>query len=254
MGEVKVDLKGKTALVTGATKGIGRAITNALSENGAKIIAISRSDQDLNLLKKELNISNNCLVKSCDVSNVKQINEVMSELEKEDISVDILVNSAGINIQMNALEVTEESWDKIININLKGAFFMSQGVAKNMIKNKVQGKIINITSQMALVGYYKRVAYCASKGGLTQATKVLAVELAPYNINVNCVAPTFIKTPLTEPMFEDKNFLEDVIDKIPLGRIGETKDVSGAVLYLVSDSSNLVTGSTILVDGGWVAW
>ena len=130
---------------------------------------------------------------------------------------------------------------------------MSQAVAKQMVKHK-KGKIINITSQMAFVGYYKRSAYCASKGGLTQAAKALSVELAQYNINVNCIAPTFINTPLTKPMFEDEDFLNEVKSRSPLGRIGEPRDVTGAVLFLASDSSDLMTGSTVLVDGGWVAW
>jgi len=117
-----------------------------------------------------------------------------------------------------------------------------------------KGKIITITSQMAFVGYHKRTAYCASKGGVTQAMKALAVELAEYNINVNCVAPTFINTPLTKPMFQDEGFLKEIKARSPMGKVGEPKDVTGAVLYLLSDSADLVTGSTILVDGGWTAW
>ncbi|MBC7104989.1 MAG: SDR family oxidoreductase, partial [Firmicutes bacterium] len=137
--------------------------------------------------------------------------------------------------------------------NLKGAFFCCQAVARKMIPQGA-GKIVNITSTMSMVGFYRRAAYCSSKGGLSQLTKVLAIEWAPYNIKVNCVAPTFIRTPLTEPMFEDREFYQEVVRRIPLGKVGLPEDVTGAILFLVSDSSDFVTGSSILVDGGWVAW
>lgn len=257
--EVRVNLTGKNALVTGAGKGIGRAISNSLANSGANVIAISRTKEDLDLLQEQIkNNGGECTAWPCDISDVKQIKEVVPRIMDYTGKVDILVNSAGINIQSHTLDVTEEEWDKIMGINLKGTFFMSQAIAKNMkeqyINQESEGKIINITSQMAHVGYYKRVVYCASKGGLTQATKAMAIELAPYNIKVNCVAPTFIKTPLTEPMFEDEDFVENITDKIPLQKVGDPQDVTGAVLYLASDSANLVTGSTILVDGGWTAW
>ncbi len=254
MGKLSVDLKGKTAIVTGAGKGIGKAIALSLAESGAGIVAVSRTMKDLETLKAEImKGGGECSIISCDVQNVSQIEQMAEQAADEAGQIDILVNSAGLNIQAHTLDVTEEQWDTIMNTNLKGAFFASQAVAKKM-KQHQEGRIINITSQMALVGFYKRVAYCASKGGLTQATKAMAVELAEYNIKVNCVAPTFLKTPLTEPMFEDQEFYNEVISRIPLGKIGTPDDVVGAVLYLASDSAELVTGSTVLVDGGWVAW
>ena len=254
MSIVKVDLEGKTAIVTGAGKGIGKEIAISLAESGAKIIAMSRTENDLQILQEEISSKGGeCVVETCDISNVSQIQEKIAGLSEKVDRIDILVNSAGVNVTTNALDVTEEAWDKVLDTNLKGTFFMSQAVAKQMIKHK-KGKIINITSQMAFVGYYKRSAYCASKGGLTQAAKALSVELAQYNINVNCIAPTFINTPLTKPMFEDEDFLNEVKSRSPLGRVGEPKDVTGAVLFLASDSSDLMTGSTVLVDGGWVAW
>jgi len=254
MGQVTVDLKGKNALVTGAGKGIGRAIGLALAKSGAKVFAVSRTLSDLQELKKEIEKGGGtCSVFICDVQSVGQIEQMVEDVHIESDRIDILVNSAGLNIQAHTLDVTEEQWDTIMNTNLKGAFFTSQAVARRMQQYR-EGRIINITSQMAFVGFYKRVAYCASKGGLTQASKAMAVELAEYNIKVNCVAPTFLKTPLTEPMFKDKAFYDEVLRRIPLGRIGTPDDVVGAVLYLASDQANLVTGSTILVDGGWVAW
>lgn len=254
MGTISVDLNGKVAVVTGAGKGIGKTIAQALAKSGAHIFAVSRTLKDLELLKSEVEEGGGrCSILSCDVQDVQAIKEMINQAYEEAKRIDILVNSAGLNIQAHTLDVTEEQWDKIINTNLKGAFFTSQAAAKVM-RRLNEGRIINITSQMALVGFYKRAAYCASKGGLTQATKAMAVELAEYNIKVNCIAPTFLRTPLTEPMFEDKEFYNEVISRIPLGKIGTPDDVVGAVLFLASDSSDLVTGSTILVDGGWVAW
>ena len=254
MGNLSVDLNGKVAVVTGAGKGIGRAIALALAKSGAHIFAVSRTLKDLEQLKTEIEKGGGkCAIISCDVQDIEAIGKMINQVDDQVNNIDILVNSAGLNIQAHTLDVTEEQWDKIMNTNLKGAFFTSQAAAKVMKKNG-EGRIINITSQMAMVGYYKRAAYCASKGGLTQATKAMAVELAEYDIKVNCVAPTFLKTPLTEPMFEDKEFYNEVINRIPLGKIGTPDDVVGAVLYLASDYAGLVTGSTILVDGGWVAW
>lgn len=254
MGGIKANLTGKVALVTGGGKGIGRAIALALAECGASVAIASRTMADLEKVKTEIeDKGGECFVTTADVSVVNQCYEMVEKVYQWHNRLDILVNSAGINIQRVATDVTEEEWDKVISTNLKGSFFCCQAAGKKMIAQR-KGKIINITSQMSFVGYYKRAAYCASKGGVAQFTKVLAVEWAPYNINVNCVAPTFIYTPLTAPMFEDKDFYDDVLNRIPMRKIGKPEDVTGAVIYLASDASDLVTGSTILVDGGWVAW
>jgi 2-deoxy-D-gluconate 3-dehydrogenase len=254
LGKVKVDLKGKVALVTGAGKGLGRAASLALAEAGARVGIVSRTPSDLASLEEEIRVAGgDCFVHPCDVSRVEDIRRMVDRVHDWGGKIDLLVNSAGINIQAHALEVTEEQWDKVLDVNLKGAFFCCQAAARKMVPRK-EGKIINLTSAMAMVGFYRRAAYCSSKGGLSQLTKVLAVELAPYNIQVNCVAPTFIRTPLTAPMFEDPVFYDEVVRRIPLGKIGEPDDVTGAILYLASDSADFVTGSSVLVDGGWVAW
>ena len=253
MSKIGVNLTGKVALITGAGKGIGRAISISFAKAGAKVIAVSRTQKDLEALVEEISkYGKICTYCKCDVRDVAQINRTVEQVIAQEKKIDILVNSAGLNIQAHTLEVTEEQWDTIIDTNMKGSFFMAQAVARRM-KDFGEGRIINITSDMALVGFYKRAAYCASKGGLTQAVKAMAIELADYNIKVNCVAPTFIRTALTETMFKDENFYNEVIRRIPLGKLGKPEDVVGAVLFLASDSADMVTGTTIIVDGGWVA-
>jgi 2-deoxy-D-gluconate 3-dehydrogenase len=164
--------------------------------------------------------------------------------------IDVLVNNAGINIPEPALEVTEEHWDRLMDINLKGLFFCAQKVGQVMV-SQGQGKIINIGSQMGFVGGKLRAAYCSSKGGVVQLTKVLAIEWARHGVNVNGVAPTFIKTPLTAAMFEDKDFYQEVVNNILFGRVGEVEDILGAVVFLSSPAADLITGHILLVDGGW---
>jgi len=254
MAELQVNLTGKVAIVTGGSKGIGKASAIGLARAGAKVAVISRTKKDLEEVKQEIEENGGTgWAVACDVRNTEDIEKMVEEVMQWQGKIDILVNSAGINIQETAEEVKEESWDKVLDINTKGTFFCCQAVGREMIKAK-QGKIINITSTMARVGFYRRAAYCASKGAVEQFSKVLAVEWAPYNIQINNVAPTFIKTPLTEPMFEDAEFYNEVVSRIPLGKVGETDDVVGAVLFLASDASDFITGSSVMVDGGWTAW
>lgn len=254
MGKLSVDLTGQVALVTGGSRGIGKAISRALADAGAKVAVASRTLEDVeNLAVNIQKGGGTALGIRLDVTDIPSIKTAVDRVEEQLGSIDILVNSAGINIQQHAIDVSEDNWDKIIDVNLKGTFFVSQDVGRRMIPRR-EGKIINISSQMGFVGYYRRSAYCASKGGVVQLTKVLAIEWAEHNINVNAVAPTFIQTELTKPMFEEEGFRQEILSRIPLGRIGLPEDVAGAVLYLSSDSADLVTGHTLLVDGGWVAW
>jgi 2-deoxy-D-gluconate 3-dehydrogenase len=159
---------------------------------------------------------------------------------------------AGINIPREALEVAEDDWDRVLDVNLKGLFFLSQRVARQMIGGG-GGKIVNMASQNGLVGYYRRAAYCSSKAGVVNLTRVLALEWARHKINVNAVAPTFILTPLTQSTFDDPLLREDLLRRIPLGRVGQPEDVVGAVVFLASPAADLITGHTLLVDGGWTA-
>jgi 2-deoxy-D-gluconate 3-dehydrogenase len=187
-----------------------------------------------------------------DICQTSDIERMVDESVKAFGHIDILVNNAGVNIPQWAVDVTEDAWDKIMAVNLKGLFFCAKAVGKVMIQQK-KGKIINVSSQSGSVGLPQRAAYCSSKGGVNLLTKVLAMEWAQYNINVNAIAPTFIETPFTKPMFEKEGFREYVLGNIPLGRVGKPEDVVGAVIYLASDTSDLVTGHILLIDGGWTA-
>jgi NAD(P)-dependent dehydrogenase (short-subunit alcohol dehydrogenase family) len=247
------DLKDKSAIVTGGSKGIGKSISLKLAEQGANVVIVGRDEKALRSTTEELKRFNSyCSYVSADIKNINEITNMIDAAVNRMGGLDILVNNAGINITKPALEVTEADWDGVLDTNLKATFFSSQKAARHMIPNK-HGKIINIASQMAFVGYWSRAAYCSSKGGMVQLTKALAVEWAEHSINVNAVAPTFIETDLTTKMFEDKAFEKDVFNRIPLGRLADSDDVAGAVLYLASDISKFITGETIKVDGGWTA-
>lgn len=254
MSDLSVDLKGKVAVVTGAGSGIGRASAIALAESGADVAILDISSDTLEETRKLItDVGREAFIRVCDVSKVAAINDTYAAVADRFGRIDIAVNIAGLNIQQRGEEVTEEAWDKIMNVNAKGAFFCSQAAGKVMIQQR-KGKIINMGSAMSVVGYVKRSAYCASKGAVAQFSKVLAGEWAQYNITVNTVAPTFINTPWGVPMFKDEEFKADVEQRILFHRIGEVDDVVGAVLYLSSSAADFVTGSILMVDGGWTAW
>lgn len=247
------DLENKSVIVTGGSKGIGKDIALSFAKNGANVVIVGRDEEALHQTTAELNsINPNSYYISADLNQVSEIKRMTEAAVDYLGSLDVLVNNAGINRAKPAMDVTEEDWDLTLDTNLKAAFFCSQKSAEYMIPNK-SGKIVNIASQMAFVGYFKRAAYCASKGGMVQLTKALAVEWASYGINVNAVAPTFIETELTSKMFEDKDFEREVYGRIPLGKLAAAEDVSAATLFLSSHLSKFITGDTIKVDGGWTA-
>lgn len=247
------ELNNKTIIVTGGSKGIGKDIALTFARLNANVVISGRNKSALDETLKELKQYNDkCISVSGDLSNIDEVRKLIDTTAATFGSIDVLINNAGVNIAKPALEVTEEDWDTVLDLNLKTAFFASQAAAKYMINQK-SGRIINISSQMAFVGYMKRAAYCSSKGGLVQLTKALAVEWAPAGIRVNAVAPTFIETELTTKMFEDKEFKKDVDSRILLDGLSQPEDISGAVLYLASNLANFVTGETIKVDGGWTA-
>lgn len=248
------ELNDKVMLITGSGKGIGRGIALAAAQMGAKILLNSRTLTDLEEVASEIHANGGEAEPV--VFDVSKMDEVARGAQAAiDVwgRIDVLVNNAGTNRPKPALELSEEDWDAIYDLNLKGLFFLTQTLVKPMIARK-NGKIINISSTMGLVGGPLRTAYSGSKGGVVLLTKGLAVEWAPHNVTVNAVAPAFTRTPLADVLLQRKEFYEDVVRRIPMGRVGEVDEVVGAVLFLASEAANWVTGQTIAVDGGWVAW
>ena len=248
-------LDDKVVLVTGGGSGIGRAIALAVAEAGADVVVcevphkIGALDGVCEVIEQ---LGRRALPLPLHLPNRADIDAAVSHALDRYGRIDVLVNNAGVNIPKDALDVTEADWDGVMAVNLKGLFFMSQRVARSMVETG-GGKIVNIASQNGVVGYYKRAAYCASKAGVVNLTRVLAVEWAPHRIVVNAVGPTFILTPLTQSTFDDAQLREDVLSRIPLGRVGQPEDVVGAVVFLASPAADLITGHTLLVDGGWTA-
>jgi 2-deoxy-D-gluconate 3-dehydrogenase len=189
-----------------------------------------------------------------DVTQVASVYEGIDCVADEFGCLDLLVNNAGLNIPQEVFDVDEASWDDVIDTNLKGTFFSTQAAARHMAARGEGGRIINIASQAGVVGIEERSAYGASKGGVVLLTKVLAIELAQHGITVNAVAPTFVATELTRSTLEDPQWRERILSRIPLGRVGEVEDVVAATVYLASPAASMVTGHTLLVDGGWTAW
>jgi NAD(P)-dependent dehydrogenase (short-subunit alcohol dehydrogenase family) len=247
----ELSLHGKAALITGAAGGIGRAISLAFGAAGARVFLNGTNEEKLANLVAELKAEGvETAYKAIDVRDVGACRELVDAAIQEMGSIDILVNSAGINRPQPSVDVTEENWDAVLDINLKATFFLCQAAAKEMMK-KGGGKIINISSQAGIIALPLRAAYCSSKGGVNQLTRTLAVEWAKDNILVNAVAPTFVLTPLTKPMFDNKEFLNYVLDSIPLGRMADPEEIAYSALFLASDLSNMITGHILTVDGGW---
>jgi gluconate 5-dehydrogenase len=250
------DLRGKTVLITGAGGGIGRALAAGLADFGCDIAAVDKDATHKDDLTREIrDRGRKCLFFAGDVSHGESIRKIVEEAEEEFRKIDILINNAAVSMRKPALEFTDPEWDRILDTNLKGAFLTAQAVGRKMIERKA-GKIINIASIMGLVGspIYQAIApYCASKGGVVQLTKALALEWAPYNIHVNAIAPGYVKTPIVKHLTNDPAKYATVLGKIPLGRFAETQELIGPAVFLASDASNYVTGHILSVDGGWLA-
>jgi NAD(P)-dependent dehydrogenase (short-subunit alcohol dehydrogenase family) len=243
-------VSGRVAVVTGAGRGIGRGCAIALAESGADVVAIARTRQEVESVAEEVEaLGRGARAVVCDVTNARRLELVMRSLER----VDVLVNAAGTNVPEPFLDVAESSLDALLAVNVKGTFLATQAAARRMVAAGNGGAIVNLSSQMGHVGAPRRSVYCATKHAVEGLTKALAVELAPHGIRVNAVAPTFVETPMTAPFLADEEFRADVLERIPLGRVGSVSDVAGAVVFLASPAAGLVTGASLLVDGGWTA-
>ena len=247
----KINLKKKYALVTGAGKGLGRACSIALAEAGATVIALSRTQSDLNKLEKDIKKVKGKVIKiECDVMNYQDLREKLNKIK----IIDILVNNAGTNIPEPFENIKQSSMNYLVDLNLKAAFNVAQLVVKKMIKNKKRsGSIINMSSQLGHVGMIGRNVYNMTKFGIEGLTKGMGVELATKNIRVNTVAPTFVETPMVKKFFLDKSFKKKTLNNIPLGRFATESDIATAVVYLASHASSMMTGSSLVIDGGWTA-
>lgn len=243
------DLKGRNAVITGATRGIGRAIALAFAEAGANVVLISRNQEELNKTKveaEEFGVKVDTICNS--VHQYKAIVEKMDEILGES-SLDIFVNNAGMNIRSRAIDVTEEEWSEIVHTNMKSAFFLAQAAARRMVPNQ-HGKIINISSVGGAIALRTGVVYAMTKSALIQMTKNLAIELGSSNIHVNGIGPWYFPTSLTEKLLEDEQYVKEIIDRTPLNRLGKLEEAAGAAVFLASDASNYITGQTLMVDGG----
>ncbi|WP_136605025.1 SDR family NAD(P)-dependent oxidoreductase [Paenibacillus dokdonensis] len=246
-------IQNKIAIVTGASKGIGYGLAKSLAAAGAIVAVMARSRDSLDQLVEEITeAGGQAKAYELDVRDVKQIGNVFGQVAEDFGRLDIVVNNAGLGEGMPAEDVTEEYWDEMMDVNLKGVFFCCQAAGRIMLEQG-SGKIINVSSQVSIVGITDGVAYCASKGGVNQLTKVLALEWSSRGVCINAVGPTFIYTPGTAERLDTPEFRDEVLARIPAGRIGTIEDVAGAVIYLASPASDLVTGTLLLVDGGWTA-
>jgi NAD(P)-dependent dehydrogenase (short-subunit alcohol dehydrogenase family) len=250
----KINLKNKTALVTGAGKGLGKACAIALAEAGAKVIIISRTLSDLTKVEKMIKkTKGSCIKFECDITDIDKFKNIFKKTKR----LDILVNNAGNNRPEHFTKVKKENMEYLVELNMKAAFNIAQICSQKMIelkfRKKVGGSIINMSSQLGRVGAPIRSVYNMTKFGLEGLTRGMALELGKYNIRVNTVCPTFVETPMVKAFFKNKKFRQQVLENIPLGRVAKENDVATAVAFLAADSSNSITGTSFMVDGGWTA-
>ncbi|TFB08197.1 SDR family oxidoreductase [Candidatus Atribacteria bacterium MT.SAG.1] len=262
------DLKNKVAIITGARRGMGRTHALKLAQEGVKVVVSDISEEDCQKVVDEIEkAGGEGLALKCDVSQKKEVDELVKKTVDKFGKVDILINNAGIAQFKPFLELTEEEWDRTLDINLKGYFLCAQAVSKEMAKQKSParnashnnaggGVIVNIAS-VAMgqvgVGFPNIAHYCASKGGIVAMTEALALELAPLGIRINVVSPGMIETPMIDPIKQDPKMMEGLMSRVPLRRFGKPEEVSDLVLFLASDASSYMTGSTVVIDGGWLS-
>ena len=248
------NLKNKTAVVTGAGKGLGRACAIALAEAGANLVIISRTQKDLNEVSKKIKkFKSKCKSYVCDITNYNEIKLIINKIPK----IDILINNAGNNIPEHFTRVKTKNMEYLVKINTIATFNLAQLCALKMIKTKnrkkIGGSIVNMSSQMGHVGGPIRSVYNMNKWGLEGLTKGMSIDLAKYNIRVNTICPTFVVTPMTKKFLKNKKFKRETLNNIPLGRFAELSEIASATVFLASDAASMITGTSLLVDGGWTA-
>lgn len=247
-------LDGRVALVAGAGRGLGRAAAEGLAQAGAEVILVSRTGSEIEDAARAIRAQGGTAsALAFDVTDSGMAARAIGALAR----LDILINNAGGNLPEPFIDVTEERLDRILDLNVRAAFLVAQAATRKMLEDPERktrgGSIINVTSQMGHVGAPNRTVYCMTKHALEGLTKAMAVELAPHNIRVNSIAPTFVQTPLTAPFFENPEFRRWVLDRIPLGRLGQLDEITAAVVFLASPAASLITGTSLVVDGGWTA-
>jgi len=250
----KYNLKNKVALVSGAGKGLGRACALALAEAGANLIIISRTQKDLDQVARIVKkFKSKCKTYVCDITNYNDLKNIINKQSR----IDILINNAGTNIPEHFTKVKTKNMERLVKLNTIAAFNLAQLTSIKMIKTKnrkkIGGAIVNMSSQMGHVGGRIRSVYNMNKFGIEGLTKGMAIDLAKYNIRVNSVAPTFVVTPMTKKFLKNKKFKRDTLNSIPLGRFAEMSEIASAVVFLASDAASMITGTSLLVDGGWTA-
>ncbi|HSB19786.1 MAG TPA: glucose 1-dehydrogenase [Anaeromyxobacteraceae bacterium] len=248
------DLSGQVALVTGGSRGLGRAMAAALAQAGASLALCARTPGDLESARDELRAAG-ARVETfrMDVLDPAGVQAAVDAALAAFGRIDILVNDAGVNVRKPVLELSPEEWDRVIDTNLRGYFLVARAVVPQMI-TRGRGKVINVSSILGAVGLPSQLAYASSKGGVVQMTKVMALEWARQGVNVNAIAPTYFETPLTEPLRQDPERNRFIVERTPMGRWGKPEELAGTVVFLASRASDFVTGQAIYVDGGWTIW
>jgi NAD(P)-dependent dehydrogenase (short-subunit alcohol dehydrogenase family) len=243
-------IDGRRALVTGAGRGIGLAAASALADAGAHVTLCSRTTKEIEEAAEAIRARGQKA--EALPLDVRDVDAVKATIDAQ-APFDILINNAGTNRPAPFTDVKVEDFDFVFSLNVRAAYFVAQAVAKRLVEAKQPGSIINMSSQMGHVGGPTRTVYCATKHAMEGFTKAMAIDLAPHKIRVNSIAPTFIETPMTRPFFENKAFREDTLKRIKLGRLGQLEDLTGAIVFLASDAAALMTGTSLVVDGGWTA-